>query len=76
MNITLAIPEDIVSQARAYATEHHTSMNQLIREHLQRFANSTSRQKDAEDAMEFLRSLPGTIPKDQLLTRSDYSERE
>lgn len=76
MNITLSIPEDIVRRAREYASKNHTSMNQLIREHLQELTRRTSQLKEAEDALDFLRSLPASLPKDELLTRADYAERE
>jgi hypothetical protein len=33
-NITLSAPEDVIAEARIYAKEHNTTVNQLIREFL------------------------------------------
>lgn len=76
MNITLSIPEDIVKQVRDYASKHHTSMNQLVRDNLLEYVQSSSRQEEANEALDFMRSLPPSLPKGEMLTRSDYSERE
>ncbi len=35
-NVTLAIPEDLLKKSRAYATKNGTSLNELIRELLER----------------------------------------
>lgn len=76
MNITLSIPDDVVRQVREYASKHHTSMNQLVRDNLQEYIQSATRQKEAEVALVFMRSLPASLPKEEVLMRSDYSERE
>ena len=33
-NVTLSIPDDLLSKSREYALEHDTSLNQMIRDYL------------------------------------------
>lgn len=44
-NITLAVDETVLAEARRYAAEHGTTVNGLVREHLQQIARSRSRAK-------------------------------
>ncbi|HEX2257187.1 MAG TPA: DUF6364 family protein [Afifellaceae bacterium] len=53
-NITLAVDEDVLKAVRRYAAQHETTVNGLVREHLERIAARESR---AHDAVERLRQL-------------------
>ena len=58
MNVTLAMPDDLVADSRRYAAEHGTTLNALIRELLDGLR--TKRQETAERkraADEFLATI-------------------
>jgi len=55
MNITLSIDEKTVTEARRIAAAMGKSLNQLIREDLQRLTQQTSRRHDLDE----LKSLAG-----------------
>jgi hypothetical protein len=46
-NITLSIPEDLLLRSRAYAERHHTTLNQLVRDML----NKVVLQKNPLDSL-------------------------
>ena len=53
-NITLAIDEDVLAEARRYAVEHDTTVNALVRDYLARFGRERKR---ALEAMRELREM-------------------
>jgi hypothetical protein len=53
-NITLAVDEDVLKAVRRYAAQHDTTVNGLVREHLQRIA---ARENRAQEAIRRLREL-------------------
>ena len=75
MNITLSIPDEIVANAREYAKTHGTSLNQMIRDHLNRFSGEAKRKERAENAIAFFQSIVPTLPKDTKITRDEMEER-
>ena len=75
MNITLSIPDEIVANAREYAKTHGTSLNQMIRDHLNRFSGEAQRKERAEIAIAFFQSIVPTLPKDTKITRDEMEER-
>jgi len=56
-NITLAIHEDILRQARIYAAKHDTTVNALVRDYLARLAAEEDREKEAAAARKRLGEL-------------------
>lgn len=46
-NVTLSIDEHVLASVRRYAAEHGTSLNQLIRAHLERTAKRHDRARAA-----------------------------
>lgn len=52
MRITFSIPMELVKEARMYATEHDTSLNQIIRDYLVCLA--TCRKRAEKEAEEFV----------------------
>lgn len=50
MNITLSADEKLIARARAYAREHNTTLNQVIRDYMERL---TGRPDGEEAAAEF-----------------------
>ncbi|MDD9909511.1 MAG: hypothetical protein OXR62_07440 [Ahrensia sp.] len=51
MNITLAIDEDLVQHSRNYASRRGTTLNALIREHLQSLVDAEKRVAEARKGM-------------------------
>lgn len=56
-NITLAIEEKILDEVRVYAARRRTSVNALVREHLESLVRGQNR---AREAVEELRRLRAT----------------
>ena len=75
MNITLSIPDDVVANAREYAKRHGTSLNQMIRDHLDRFSREAGRLERAKNAIAFFQGIVPTLPKDSKITRDEMEER-
>ena len=46
-NITLAVDEAVLEQVRKYAANHGTSVNALVRQHLEQIARNEERAKQA-----------------------------
>lgn len=49
MNLTLSIDEEVLAKARRRAEALGTSVNQLVREYLERVAGSTDLEADARE---------------------------
>ena len=75
MNITLSIPDDVVMNAREYAKKHGTSLNQMVRDHLRRFSQETTRQDEVQRALAFFQSIVPTLPKKTRITRDEMEQR-
>ena len=57
-NLTLAIEEDLLFQARKFALDRNTTVNQLVREFLTRIVNQDNRRQAARTQMrQFMRSM-------------------
>ena len=70
MNVTLAMPVDLVADSRRYAAEHGTTLNALIRDLLEGLrAKRTERQeiaerkKAADELIALMRANPGRSPE-------------
>jgi hypothetical protein len=48
MNITLSADEKLIARARAYAQAHSTTLNQIIRDHMERLTGQLSGDEAAE----------------------------
>jgi hypothetical protein len=46
-NITLAVDADVLDRVRAYAVEHKTTVNAIVRQHLEKIANENDRRAEA-----------------------------
>ncbi len=40
-NVTISVDEGMLNRARAYANEHHTTLNQLVRDLLERTVSTS-----------------------------------
>jgi plasmid stability protein len=76
MNITLSADEKLVEKARAYAAAHGTSLNQLIRDYLERLVGDANADKAAAEIAAVAHERPGNSGGDLPLRREDiYRER-
>ena len=55
-NVTLSLPDDLLSKSRQYAFEHNTSLNQMIRDYL-----SSKVMKDSKKGLESLFELMDSV---------------
>ena len=75
MNLTLSIEENALRHAREYAEKHHTSVNQLIRDHLNRLTKATQKQQRAEEAQAFFEGITPTVLGNVKISRDEMEER-
>ena len=59
MNITLSAQDELIEKARQYAREHNTSLNQLIRDHLERLVGSVPLDQAADQFAAVARQMGG-----------------
>jgi hypothetical protein len=59
VNITLSADEAVVAKARAYARARDTTLNQLIRDYLERLTGQLEPEQAAAEFAELARSRPG-----------------
>ena len=61
MSITLSAPTELIRDVRIYAERHSTSLNAIIREHLEKIAamERKARNEEAEKRRQFLSSEEG-----------------
>ena len=62
-NLTLAIDDDLLRAARIKAVQEGTSVNEICREAIARYAQPA--QRDGDDFLKQLRELAARIPKGQ-----------
>lgn len=62
-NLTLAIDDELLRAARIKAVQEGTSVNEICREAIARYAQPA--QRDGEDFMAQLRALAARMPKSQ-----------
>lgn len=71
MSITLSAPPAIVRDVRLYAERHATSLNALIREHLEKLAaiERRERKEGARQLRDFFASEDGWFGADEVFDR-------
>ena len=77
MSITLSAPPSVVQDVRIYAERHATSLNAIIREHLEKIAaiERESRREGAEKLKNFFLSETGWFGDDVQFDREAANER-
>jgi hypothetical protein len=76
-NITLAVDEKVLKQARAYAASRGTTVNALVREHLARLAGEDDRINEARRGLlELIDKSTGRLGPDYKWNREAlYADR-
>jgi hypothetical protein len=71
MSITLSAPPAVVQDVRLYAERHATSLNALIREHLEKLAaiERRERKEGARRLKDFFTSEDGWFGSDEVFDR-------
>jgi len=75
MNITLSADEKIVQRTREYATRHGTSLNQLLREHMERLVGLPNAQDAAEEFAHLATTQAGCSPEGFVFDRDAVHAR-
>lgn len=82
MNVTLAMPVDLVADSRRYAAEHGTTLNALIRDLLEglrakrtEHQRIAERKKAADELIAFMRAHPGRAPEGWKFDREECHVR-
>jgi hypothetical protein len=75
MNVTLSLDEEIIRQARQQAEAMGTSVNQLVREYLERLAGRTTSHADAAE-FERLSRLAKGDSRGWKFNREELHERQ
>jgi plasmid stability protein len=74
-NITLSIDEAVLEQARVYAAKHKTTVNRLVREHLQQLVQTDQRAEGAREALlRLIDESPGRLGPGWKWNREDAYE--
>ncbi|MFP4378129.1 MAG: DUF6364 family protein [Spirochaetales bacterium] len=75
MNITLSADRELVEKAREYAAAHGTSVNQLVRDYLERLVGEISADEAASAFASFAREHAGTSSGARITREDIYAER-
>lgn len=75
MNITLTADENLVKRAREFARSHGTSLNNLIREQLQRMTTGGSAEAAAAEFLQLVCTRAGKSGKGYRFDRSEAHDR-
>ena len=75
-NITLAIDDGVLDKVRKYAAKHETTVNAIVREHLEQIAKNNDRLKQAVEQMRRLsENSTARLGPDYKWNREDCYER-
>ena len=74
-NITLSADAGLVQRTREYATQHNTTLNQLVRDHMERLTGGPTAEEAAQRFIEVARQYPGCSPEDYRFDRGEIHER-
>jgi uncharacterized protein (DUF4415 family) len=75
VNVTLAIEEDLLQEARAVAARSHTSVNEMVRNYLQQVVGKEQRRLAAFDRIRGLLERPSVTIGGRLPSRAELHER-
>ncbi len=75
MNITLSADEQLIAKARAYAQAHNTTLNQLIRDYMERITGRLEGEQAAREFIELTQSHAGRSEPGFRFDRNAIHER-
>jgi Family of unknown function (DUF6364) len=75
-NITLAIDEEVLDKVRAYAVEHKTTVNAIVRRHLEKIAGENDMRAEARRQLRRLAETSrGSLSPDYVWNREELYDR-
>jgi hypothetical protein len=75
-NITLAIDDDVLDKVRAFAAEQKTTVNALVRQHLEKIASENDKRAEARRHLRRLaESSEGRLASDYVWNREELYDR-
>jgi plasmid stability protein len=75
LNVTLAVEEDLLREARAVAARQHTSVNEMVRDFLKEVVSQESRRLVAFERIRHLLDRPAVHLGGPLPSRDELHER-
>ncbi len=75
MNITISADERLIEKARAYAQSNSTTLNQLLRDYMERVTGQIDGPAAAREFAEIARQQPGRSDADFVFRRSELHTR-
>ncbi len=75
MNITLSADEKLIARARAYAEAHNTTLNQLLRDYMERISGRLDPEQAAEEFIKLSKMAPGPADAAYRFDRNAIHER-
>lgn len=75
MNITLSADDATIQRTREYAARHGTSLNQLLREHMERLAGMADVEQVAEEFTHLATTRAGCSPEGFVFDRDEAHRR-
>ena len=75
VNVTLSADADLVRRAREYAAAHSTTLNQLVREHMEQLTGSLSREDAASEFERLARTCAGRSAEGYHFDRDSAHDR-
>jgi hypothetical protein len=75
MNITLTADETLIAKARAYAQARNTTLNQLVRDYLERITGKLDGPEAAKEFAKLVREHPGSPDPDFRFDREAIHKR-
>lgn len=75
MNITLSADEKLIARSRKYAQEHNTTINNLVREFLQRIGGDQDKDANAEEFVRLAKTMGGRSEESFIFNRDELHER-
>src|SRR5271165_3503784 len=75
-NITLAVDEEVLNKVRAYAVEHKTTVNAIVRRHLEKIAGENDMRAEARrQLLRLAETSRGRMSPDYVWNREELYDR-
>lgn len=76
MNLTLSADPELIAQAREYAKQRGTSLNQLIRDYLEQLVGGLDRAAAADEFLRLALEHPGRSEPGYKFNREEIHDRQ
>lgn len=76
VNITLSAEADLVRRTRDYASQHHTTLNQLVRDHMGQLTSGSTPEEAAASFIEGAQKHAGRSAEGYRFDRDQIHQRD